>query len=240
MQFECTRFEANADAVTNQAQPKDEDNPNVLASSLNQANVSGHVVNMIKRLSSLLALEEREIMQRVGCLQVWAGEAKKRSTYKKPVRKQDGDNNLRFADCSPEIQEGLRKSRAAEWQRWRKLNAGVRLTNDEVDKLIQEGVQAHPMQWVETDGTAHKRRQTGKHGYEEVPPLLKSRSVGCGHFEDTIGIRTDSPTADADSHNMVFSWCATKKTFARTADITNAYLQGMPMDSIFLYRVPKG
>ena len=29
--------------------------------------------------------------------------------------------------------------------------------------------------------------------YKEVPPKLKSRLVGCGNFENTNGVRTDSP-----------------------------------------------
>ena len=41
------------------------------------------------------------------------------------------ETNLRFADCPPEIQAGLRKSRAAEWQKWRKFNAGVILETGE-------------------------------------------------------------------------------------------------------------
>ena len=90
-------------------------------------------------------------------------------------------------------------------------------------------------QWVETDKNAHKRR----HGVH-VDPLVKSRLVGCGNFEDQEGLRTDSPAGDVDSHNLVFSWCASHKVKVRSADISNAYLQGKEVDRIILYRIPKG
>ena len=91
------------------------------------------------------------------------------------------------------------------------------------------------MQWIETDKNAHKRRD-GHH----VKPELKSRRVGCGNFEETDGLRTDSPTADVDAHNLVFSWCASNKVKIRSADIRSAYLQGKQNDRVILYRIPKG
>ena len=115
------------------------------------------------------------------------------------------------------------------------FNAGVVLSKAEVDELLAEGVTIQPMQWVETDKNAHLRRD-GKH----VAPALKSRLVGCGNFEETDGLRTDSPPGDADSHNLVFSWCAANKVRIRSADISNAYLQGNEVDRIILYRIPKG
>ena len=86
-----------------------------------------------------------------------------------------------------------------KWQKWKQFNAGIVLSKAEVDEFVSQGVTIQPMQWVETDKNAHKRRSDNK-----VPPLLKSRLVGCGNFEDTDGIRTDSPTGDVDSHNLVF------------------------------------
>ena len=91
------------------------------------------------------------------------------------------------------------------------------------------------MQWIETDKNAHKRRDD-KH----IKPELKSRLVGCGNFEDSDGLRTDSPTADVDAHNLIFSWCASHKVRIRSADISSAYLQGKQNDRIILYRIPGG
>ena len=73
----------------------------------------------------------------------------------KPPKK-DGDTNLRYASCTPDIQAGLRKSRAVEWQKWKKFNAGVALTKQELEDLLAEGVKVQPMQWIETDKNAHK------------------------------------------------------------------------------------
>eukprot|EP00973_Karenia_brevis_P064568 8970658-Karenia_brevis.AAC.1 len=69
---------------------------------------------------------------------------------------------------------------------------------------------------------------------------LKSRLAGCGNFEETTGLRTDSPTADVDAHNLIFSWCACNKVIIKKADIQAAYLQGRPVDRIILYRISKG
>ncbi len=92
------------------------------------------------------------------------------------------------------------------------------------------------MQWIETDKNEHKRRPGGPY----VPPAFKSRLVGCGNFEDTDGIRTDSPAGDVENHNLVFSWCAAHKVKVKSADIRCAYLQGKENERIILYRIPKG
>ena len=46
--------------------------------------------------------------------------------------------------------------------------------------------------------------------------------------------------ADVEAHNLVFSWCSVNHVKIRTADISNAYLQGKPMDRVVLYRIPRG
>ena len=86
------------------------------------------------------------------------GRPKNRS--KKPVKAKDGDKNLRYSQCDPHIQQGLRKARAEEWKTWQKFNAGVILSKPEVDKLLQEGVTIQPMQWVETYKMPMKEEMT--------------------------------------------------------------------------------
>ena len=78
------------------------------------------------------------------------------------------------------------------------------LEEGEIRQLRDDGVDILPMQWVETDKNAHRRRNKD---YKAVPALLKLRLVGCGNFENTDGIRTDSPVADVDAHNLVASLC---------------------------------
>ena len=74
---------------------------------------------------------------------------------------------------------------------------------------------------------------------KKVVPL-QSHLVGRGNSEDTDGFRADSPTGGVDAHNLVLYWAAQAGVKVKVADITNAYLQGMPMDRILLYRITKG
>ena len=69
---------------------------------------------------------------------------------------------------------------------------------------------------------------------------MKSRMVGRGDLSDIAGIRTDSPTADIEAHNMIFSFAASRKLRLRSGDISNAYFQGKELDRILLLRPPKG
>ena len=84
---------------------KDDGDSNELASALKKAMVTGKGVEMIERITSLLAAEDKHDLQRVGFLQVRIGEAKKRKAYRKPPRPKGGDKNLKFSDCPPEIQK---------------------------------------------------------------------------------------------------------------------------------------
>jgi hypothetical protein len=208
-----------------------------LASSLKRNKVTGKGVQMLEKIAYLFDEDCNADMssEKVGFLQVRLAAPKQKKITQKTPKPKDGDKNLAFASCSPEIQTGLRKSRVVEWKKWKQFNAGVILSRDELNQLRDEGVQVYPMQWIETDRNAHKRRAD-----KFVPPDLKSRLVGCGNFEDTEGLRTDSPTGDVDSHNLVFSWCASNKVKIRSADISNAYLQGKQNDRVILYRIPKG
>ena len=74
----------------------------------------------------------------------------------------------------------------------------------EFKDLLNEGHQLVPIQWIETDKNEHKRREGGPH----VPPELKSRLVASGNFEETPGIRTDSPTCDLEGLNLKIAWAA--------------------------------
>jgi hypothetical protein len=219
---------------------QDEDAPNPLARELKRSKTTGKGVDLVQNIANLLVVEDdsKHDRERIAFLNdrqyhLVGGRPKNRS--KKPVRAKDGDKNLRYSQCDPHIQKGLRKARAEEWKKWQKFNAGVILSKPEVDQLTNEGVTIQPMQWVETDKNAHKRRDDNS-----VTPELKSRLVGCGNFEETQGLRTDSPTADVDAHNLIFSFCASNHILVKSADIQAAYLQGKPVDRIILYKIPRG
>jgi hypothetical protein len=212
-----------------------EEDTSSLQSNWKRSKTTGKGVKMFEKTAFLFDDDMSKDNDRVGFLQVRLVGPKQRNRAPKIQRKKDGDKNLRYSETSPEIQKGLKKSRVVEWQKWKQFNAGVVLTREEVNELQAKGVKIHPMQWVETDKNAHKRRD-GKY----MEPLLKSRLVGCGNFEDTEDLRTDSPTGDVDSHNLVFSWCAANKVRIKMADISNAYLQGKEVDRILLYKIPRG
>ena len=63
--------------------------------------------------------------------------------------------------------------------------------------------------------------------------------VACGSFENTLGIRTDSPTCDLEGLNLIISWAASKRPKLTTADIRNAYFQGKTLDRLVLLKVPR-
>ena len=63
--------------------------------------------------------------------------------------------------CSPEIQKGLRKSRATEWQEGKQFNAVVIISKAELQELLDAGVNVNPMKWIETDrGTPTREGMT--------------------------------------------------------------------------------
>jgi hypothetical protein len=96
--------------------------------------------------------------ERVGLIQVRLVAPLAKKITKKPQRQKDGDKNLCYSDCTPEIQKGLEKARAAEWQKWRKFNASVVIGREDLDSLRADGAKVYPMQWIETDKNAHKRQ----------------------------------------------------------------------------------
>ena len=91
------------------------------------------------------------------------------------------------------------------------------------------------MKWVHTDKNANLRRDDD---YVSVPAKYNSRLAGCGNFDTTEGLRTDSPAGDVDSHNIVCSWCAQAHVSIHSCDFTNGYFHGQEIDRILLYRIP--
>ena len=147
------------------------------------------------------------------------------------VPKQQGETS----SCPPDVQAALRETRHAEGKKWMKFNAGVILTDEEVRQLTEAGCDIYPMQWIEVDENAHLRRDND---YVSVPAKYKSRLVGCGNFEATEGLGTDSPAGDVDSHNIVCSWCAQAHVSIHACDFTNGYCQWQEIDRSLLYRIP--
>ena len=172
--------------------------------------------------------------QRSGFLQVRMAGIRQ-SNKKKLLKNKDGERNLHFASCPSDVQASLRETRHAEWKKWMNFNAGVILTDEEVRQLTEAGCEIYPMQCTEVDKDAHQRIHND---YVSAPAKYKSRLFGCGIFETTEGLRTDSPAGDVDSHNIVCSWCAQAHASFHACDFTNGYFQGQEIDRILFYRIP--
>lgn len=69
------------------------------------------------------------------------------------------------------------------------------------------GLEALGQTGQETDGNTYNRRSKT---YDAVPLLLRSTFVGCGNFEGTGGLGTDSPIGDVNAHNLATSWFASR------------------------------
>ena len=55
------------------------------------------------------------------------------------LKKKDGERNLHFSSCPPEVQAALRETRHAEWKKWLSFTEGVVLTDEEVRQLTEAG-----------------------------------------------------------------------------------------------------
>ena len=102
---------------------------------------------MHKKIAYLFDADLQKDHERVGFIQVrLAAPKQKKISVRKPPKKKDGDKNLHYASCSPDIQKGLRHTRTKEWQKWKQFNAGVILSDKEVRELQDQGVKVCPMQ----------------------------------------------------------------------------------------------
>ena len=101
----------------------------------------------------------------------------RKSNKKKVLKKKDGDRNLQFPSCRPDVQAALRETSCTEWQKWMFFNSGVVLTGAEVRQLTEAGCEIYPLKWVDTDKNAYLRGDKDCAKY-------KSRLVGCGNFRD--------------------------------------------------------
>ena len=123
-----------------------------------RSKVTGKGVALLGNIAMLFDEDEKKDQDRVGFIQVRLAPPKqKKVAARKPPKTIDGDKNLSYNSCSADIQQGLRKSRAKEWQKWEEFNAGVILSKAEVEELLSAGVKVNPMQWIETDKNARNK-----------------------------------------------------------------------------------
>ena len=149
-------------------------------------------------------------------------------------KKEKRGKTLNYERESKEIREGLDLSRRDEWQKWIKFSAVTPIRGEELKRLIAEGNRPIPTRWVDVDRAAYRRRDGGP----IIVPEYKSRLCGRGDLEGIDGLRTDSPTAEIEAHHLLFSFAASEKLTIKTADISNAYFQGEPLDRLLLLKPP--
>jgi hypothetical protein len=106
----------------------------------------------------------------------------------------------------------------------------------DISRRIEGEHRPVPTRWEDVDKASHKRRPGGPF----VPTELTSRLCGRGDLEGIDGLRSDSHTAEIESHHLLFSFAASSKLKIKTADVSNAYFQGKQLDRLLLTRPPKG
>ena len=104
----------------------------------------------------------------------------------------------------------------------------------EKDALLRQGHVMIPSKWVHVDKNEFKKHAP------DCQPKWKSRLVSRGNFEQTEGIRSDSPTGDSDLHMIITAWASVVGTKLPSADVSNAYFQSEPLDRVLLLRQPRG
>ena len=115
-------------------------------------------------------------------------------------KKEARGKTLNYEKEGKELREGLDISRRTEWEKWKKFVAGRPCRGAELQQLLEQGHVPIPTRWVDVDKASHRRRAGGPF----VPPELKSRLCGRGDLEGIDGLRADSPTAEIESHHLLF------------------------------------
>ena len=124
---------------------------------------------------------------------------------------------LNYHTASPFIRRKIDESRAKEWKKYEDFQAAIPIKGQDLVDLLAEGHIALPMKWVDTFKSIHEQHKP------DFVPEFKSRLIGCGNFEDATGERTDAPTSDLETHNIVAAFAVAEGVPPQSSDIRNAY-----------------
>ena len=140
-------------------------------------------------------------------------------------------------DKEPEhVQRALDETRLAEWKKWQKHSAADVISVQEAARLVSEGAEEIATQWVEVDLNEEIRIESEQAGESmHVPMNLKSRLVALGN-QERRELRSDSPTADAEGINLVFSFASSRKAKVMCGDLESAYFTCERMSRALLLR----
>ena len=199
---------------------------NSLLEAWERTGTSGSGVDLLQRRAASIAVKSHDSL---------VGFFNERTVNKPQSRKKlKSVKNLTYHKESEEVKSGLRLARQDEWGKWRKFNAAVPIDPAELRKLLDDGYRMVPTQWIEIDKNEHLRRPGGP----PVAPQYKSRLVVRGDLEESLGIRTDSPTCELEGLRLIISWAAGTRRTLKCADITSAYFQGQELDRLMLLKPP--
>ena len=144
--------------------------------------------------------------------------------------------SIHYESAPPDVQKNIMDARTKEWNKFLEFAAVVEISKEDAERLIVEGHQCIPSKWVDVDKNQFMKGRTD----QEYVPKFKSRLVSCGNFEVSEGLRSDSPTADTEAHNILCCWAAIQGAQLHSADVASAYFQGRPLDRVLIMRQPRG
>ena len=144
--------------------------------------------------------------------------------------------SIHYESAPPDVQKNIMDARTKEWNKFLEFAAVVEISKEDAERLIAEGHQCIPSKWVDVDKNQFMKGRTD----QEYVPKFKSRLVSCGNFEVSEGLRSDSPTADTEAHNILCCWAAIQGAQLHSADVASAYFQGRPLDRVLIMRQPRG
>ena len=143
--------------------------------------------------------------------------------------------SIHYESAPPDVQKNIMDARTKEWNKFLEFAAVVEISKEDAERLIAEGHQCIPSKWVDVDKNQFMKGRTD----QEYVPKFKSRLVSCGNFEVSEGLRSDSPTADTEAHNILCCWVAIQGAQLHSADVASAYFQGRPLDRVLIMRQPE-
>ena len=144
--------------------------------------------------------------------------------------------SIHYESAPPDVQKNIMDARTKEWNKFLEFAAVAEIPKEDAEKLSAEGHQCIPSKWVDVDKNQFMKGRTD----QEYVPKFKSRLVSCGNFEVSEGLRSDSPTADTEAHNILCCWAAIQGAQLHSADVASAYFQGRPLDRVLIMRQHRG
>ena len=142
---------------------------------------------------------------------------------------------LVYSRLEEAMQKRVDEARIKEWQNYERFGAASCMTRQEAEKLIMEGAEVVPTQWIDVNKHAGLFDEMGN----SLEEKLKSRLVARGDLQKIFG-RTDSPTVDPEGVHLICSYASSYHLPIRCGDLDHGYFQGEPLSRPLLLKAPRG